>query len=508
MGNKTVILLVILLFMLYGCKKTVIPSLRYDSPQPYVIDYKSADNSIIDFSFLLEKPAGDCGFITVKNGKLIKPDGTRMRLWGVNIADWTKGSVQIPAKEQSVFYAKILARLGFNCVRLTFLDFFCPRGLIDSNRKDTRKFDPEQLDKLDFWIAELKKNGIYTDLNLLVGRTFKENDGVTDYNHIGWAKYVSYFDPRLIQLQKEFAEELLTHYNPYIQSEYRNEPAIAIVELVNENTLFDGWYRDALHPAEKQGHNPNFRALTKFHSDMLTDQFNVYLSENYSKEIVRIIRRQSGAKTNETIPRPRQSQYTSAGKEWFQATVAFYVNVETQFFLEMKDFLKNSLRVKSLLLGSNDFLQNQSEYPMIEANAVLDILDGHVYWQHPSWPGKQNTPMVNEPDSSTIARLSRMAVSGMPYTVTEINHAYPNDYECEGIPIAAAYGSFQDWDGVMLYTFEPKIDSGYIGYVGDAFDISHHPVKIPQCIAGALMYLRGDIHTGNNTVERTYTKSN
>jgi hypothetical protein len=94
----------------------------------------------------------------------------------------------------------------------------------------------------------------------------------------------------------------------------------------------------------------------------------------------------------------------------------------------------------------------------------------------------------------------------MPYMITEVNHAFPNDYECEGIPVLAAYGSFQDWDGIIFYTFEPKMFTDYVGYVGDAFDISHHPVKIPQMIAGALMYLRGDVHEANQTVERTYTK--
>ncbi len=491
----------------YSCQNAITPPPPlYDSPQPFVIDYRSAANSPVDVSFLLEKPAGKSGFITVKDGKFVKPDGSRIRLWGVNITDWTRGSVQIPDKEQSVFYADVLARLGINCVRLTFLDFFTPRGLIDPNRNDTRKLDPEQLDKLDFWIAELKKKGIYTDLNLLVGRTYKAGDQVAEYDNVGWAKYVSYFDPQLIKLQKEFAMELLTHHNPYTQSEYRSEPAVAIVELVNENSLFDAWYRDALHPSDNPQRDVNFRHLTKHHSDMLTSLFNKYLAKHYDQEAQDKIRSQSGAKANELVPRPRKNQYASAGEDWFQATVAFYTDVEKQFFLEMKQYLKETLQVKPLLLGSNDFLHNQSEYPMVESNAVLDILDGHVYWQHPSWPGKQNTPMVNEPDSSTVSKLSRTAVSGIPYTVTEVNHAYPNDYECEGIPIIAAYGGFQDWDGLMLYTFEPKVAPDYVGYVGDAFDISHHPVKIPQMVAGALMYLRGDVKNGSQTVERTYTK--
>ncbi len=33
---------------------------------------------------------------------------------------------------------------------------------------------------------------------------------------------------RMLELQREYARQLLTHHNPYTGSEYRNEPAIAI----------------------------------------------------------------------------------------------------------------------------------------------------------------------------------------------------------------------------------------------------------------------------------------
>lgn len=507
MKTKLIAVVCLFLALFEGCKYSEKESkLSNNFLQPFIIDHRDVTHSSVDISFLLEKPAGENGFITVKDGRLVKPDGSRMRLWGVNITDWTRGSVQIPTREEAPFWAQTLSRYGINCVRLTFLDFFSPRGLIDPTRTDTRKLDPVLLDKMDYWIYELKNYGIYTDLNLLVGRTYKEGDGLTQYNEVGWAKYVSYFDPQLIKLQKEFAQQLLTHYNPYTKSEYRYEPAICIVELVNENTLFDAWYRDALHPSGKTNQDVNFRNLTQHHSDMLTKLYNDYLQDKYSQQEVDRIRKQSGASENEMISRPQRKQYTTAGKEWFQSTIAFYQEVEKRFFVEMKKYLKDTLMVKPLLLGSNDFLHNQSEYPMLMSNKELDIIDGHVYWQHPSWPGKTNTPMVNEPDSSTVAKLSRTALAGMPYTVTEVNNAFPSDYDCEAIPVVAAYSSFQDWDGVMFYTFEMKSSPDYKGYVGDAFDISHHPVKMPQMIAGSLMYLRGDVKQAQQTVERNYSQ--
>ena len=60
-----------------------------------------------------------------------------------------------------------------NCVRLHFLDLDAPRGLIDRRGPTAAASTPQQLDRLDFFIAELKKRGIYINLNLNVGRSYK-----------------------------------------------------------------------------------------------------------------------------------------------------------------------------------------------------------------------------------------------------------------------------------------------------------------------------------------------
>jgi hypothetical protein len=143
---------------------------------------------------------------------------------------------------------------------------------------------------------------------------------------------------------------------------------------------------------------------------------------------------------------------------------------------------------------------------MLAALSQLDILDGHVYWQHPGSPPPVNTPMVNDPLNSTVVQLSRTAFAGKPYTVSETNHPFPNDWAAEGIPILAAYGSLQDWDAIIMYTFEPKRDPNWKSYVGDPFDISLDPVRMTEMATGALTFLRGDVHAARETVARTYSK--
>ena len=142
---------------------------------PFSMDHRrgALSPSPVDVSFLLDAPAGKHGFIRVQDGHLATGDGRRIRFWGVNITDWSKGSRQIPAKSDAGFLAATLARFGVNSVRFQFLDLETPRGLIKSGSDNTRALDARQLDQEDFFIAELEKRGIYIDFNLLVGRPFQ-----------------------------------------------------------------------------------------------------------------------------------------------------------------------------------------------------------------------------------------------------------------------------------------------------------------------------------------------
>jgi len=128
-----------------------------------------------------------------------------------------------------------------------------------------------------------------------------------------------------------------------------------------------------------------------------------------------------------------------------------------------------------------------------------------VYWEHPGSPEPVNTPMVNDPLHSTVVQLSRTAFEGKPYTVSETNHPFPNDWASEGIPIIASYGSFQDWDAIITYTFEPKLAADWKPYVGDAFDISLDPVRMTEFAAGALTFLQQDVRPARQIVDRTYS---
>jgi hypothetical protein len=460
--------------------------------QPFTIDHRKAllARSPVDVSFLLEAPAGKHGFVRAQGAHLVTGDGKRIRFWGVNITDWSKGSVMVPSKEDAPLWAATLARFGVNCVRFQFLDLPTPRGLIDGKRDDTRALDLDAFDREDFFIAELEKRGIYLNFNLLVGRPFKPGDGVRDYQKIReGAKAISLYDPRIIELQNEYAKQLLAHYNPYTKLEYRNDPAVAMVEINNENALWVG------------ANGP-----TPFYDHELADLYNAWLKKNLSPEDLKKLREIAGVAGDHAVPLLQgRNQIAAAPDDRFYAESRFFLDTQRGYWEDMRDYLTKTLGVKSLIMTTADHGHTSSGYPLLLATSSFDTSDGHTYWQH-DWENKIKAPMVNDPYNSTVVELSRTAVAGKPYTVSEVNNPFPNDWASEGIPILAAYGNFQDWDAIIWYTFEPKASSDRKPYVGDAFDISLDPVKMPQLAAGALMFLRQDVSAAKSTVPRSYTR--
>ena len=461
--------------------------------EPFVIDHWAAAQapSPVDVSFLLDAPAGKYGFIQVKDGHLATGNGRRIRFWGVDITEWSRGSRKIPSKKDAAFWAAALARFGVNIVRLQRLDTEAPRGLIKSGVGNTRSLDPEQLDREDYFIAQLEKRGIYVDIDLMVARTFREGDGVKDAELVDkGAKGTSIYDPRMIVLQKEYARELLDHLNPYTKRKYINDPGVAIVEINNENQLYEG-----------------FHAPSPYYEAELTSLYNQWLATSVDAKQMVMLHALSKTPKNALIPLlDRQGAHDKSQRARFLIESAFYEKLQSDYFNSMRRYIRQTLGSKSLVIGTSDHAHKGSGYPKLLAANSMDIIDGHDYWEHPGDRSiKKKAPMVNDPLQSIVVELSRSAIAGKPYTVSEVNEPLPNDYASEVIPILAAYGAFQDWDGIFWYTFDPKIDRRAPPVIGTAHDLSFDPVKLPELAAGALLFLRGDVEKAQTVRIRSYS---
>jgi hypothetical protein len=204
---------------------------------PFVISY-DAPHNVTNVSAWLEQPAGKHGFVRVRDGQFVvgKQGGKAkpLHFWATNFCF----EACFPAHEQAERVAARLARLGINCVRMHHMDNHSIWG--DSPNKLT--IDPKKIERLDYLIYQLKLHGVYTNLNLHVSRWFDEPEGfVARQQRPNYDKGLDNFEPRMIELQKKYARDLLTHVNPYTKTAYSDEPAVAFVEINNENALFAEW---------------------------------------------------------------------------------------------------------------------------------------------------------------------------------------------------------------------------------------------------------------------------
>jgi hypothetical protein len=501
------------------------PARAQDIPlQPFPVNHEQRVDSAADARFLLDGPAGKHGFIQARDGHLYRGDGQRFKCWGVNLTGFSTGSALLLPHEEAREMAAELARLGVNCVRMHFLDLpktqsqkpagdlgpdpvpvkQMPAGLI-ADGDNSRALDPGQLDLLDFLFAELKKNGIYVDFNLNVGRTYRSGDGVPDYDLIGNAKAYTYFGPELVALQKEYARQLLGHTNPYTKLRYADDPAVAIVEVVNENSLLEFWMRNWLRGERVKGGKNYQLDMTPHYQALLVGMYNDWLAKNRSAGDLAKLRSLAGVGAGEKIPFMRRGDHVEAPRLRLDAELAFLTQVEIDFHAEMKRFLKDEVGVKSPITPMADHTYFIANQPLMRTAMKSDILDAHVYWQHPAIYGHRDDPMVNSPELSIIQKLARSATLGKPFTVSEVNHPYPSDYGSEMIPILASYAALQDWDGIFFYTYESKLHGKWTPMVTGEFDIALDPVKMAQMPAGAMLFLRGDVSAAKKVLTRSYS---
>jgi hypothetical protein len=460
---------------------------------------KELPTSAADVSYLLDAPAGKHGFLRVKNGHFYFEDGTRVRFWGTNIY----APHAFPDKKDAEFMAKRLARAGCNLVRIHHLDaFWSDPNIFDKNYNDTMHLSADALDRLDYLLYQLKKNGIYVFMDLLVDREFKEGDGVKDYQNVErGAKFAGFYNKRIIELQKKYAKDLLTHYNPYTELRYVDDPSVVSAKLINEATLF--------YIGTQFG-------LSEVYMKELDSLWNAWLLKEYGSRAslkrawtdrygkVDLKADENPLKGNVKRGEMPLSYQRGAGADFDtmreRDTMRFYYEVQNKYFKEMEAYLK-SIGVKVPISGSNHWVNIWAD---VKSNIQLDYIDRHRYWDHPqlSYGTEvifENQPMVKNPADALPNNFAYYKVKDVPFVVSEWNCAFPNEYRIEGPVIMAAYANLHDWDGVLQFSFN---NAGFVAPMEDNFDISAWPNTWAQWPAAALLFYRGDVSSAQNTYEQ------
>ena len=199
---------------------------------PFLVSYDSPANAT-NVSGWPQRPAGKHGFVEARGGRLATDAGP-IRFWATNLC--FEGC--FPTHEQAERLAGRLARLGINCVRMHHMD----SRSIWGDGPNKLAIDPKKLERLDYLIYQLREHGVYANLNLHVSRWLDEAEGfVKRSERPEFDKGLDNFEPRMIELQRQYARDLLTHVNPYTRNAYVREPAVAFVEISNEDALYAVW---------------------------------------------------------------------------------------------------------------------------------------------------------------------------------------------------------------------------------------------------------------------------
>lgn len=431
------------------------------------------------------------GFLSIENGHFYYETGDRAKFWGVNIA--FEGCM--PQKEEAERIVMELQALGVNSVRLLSFDTGYATSIFADANNNTLTLDPQMLDRMDYFIFCLKDAGIHTVLCVYAERNFTENDGVTQASELpAGGKYASLFDPTILALQKDFARTILTHQNPYTGLTYAQDPGIALYQVTNENSLFAMWY--------------NGECLPTYYEEQLDDLFLAWLNENYGNAQTRI----SEWEMPNTILRPLYRDRENYSPLQIEDLMRFYMQVEEDYAQQMMDFYHDDLGVQAPVCVNTAY---SGDLNLISTSAQ-DFTSAHMYYDYMEFSDDtwsyldfnlantsmlQTEPIASENITSLLGMVSFSALAGKPLILDEFNSIYPNDYQYEIIPIVTAYASFQDWDGLFLFSYSYGETGKTIGKhtsrrdyaINDFFLIENNAVKVSQMRICATLFLREDI---------------
>ncbi len=453
-------------------------------------------------ALLFHRPAGRYGFLTAKDGHFRFQKGDKpARFWGTNFTV----AAAFPPKEDAPKLARHLARLGFNSVRFHHIN----NRILDASYDDTQHLSAEAMDRLDYFLHQLKQNGIYVNLNLLTNRwgSYKKGDNVVDYQKLDKGqRVVHFFDPRLIALQKDFARQLLSHRNSYTGLRYADDPAIAFVEIINETSFFG---------SGETGENSK---LPPYYARQLDALFNQWVRARYpDTEALRAA--WGGLEAEEEYGSVRRValRWPQGGEpsRRVQDTARFYLHVETTYYQDMARYLRQDLGFQGQINGTN----NWSGMATLKAQTVCDYTDIHGYLDHPAFPqanwDRNNFELfqvaaVNHPEGYfpdhprswrnivPVHKWPLGGVAGMPLVSSEWNWAFPNRHGYEGALLVSAYGALQDVSGFYQFTYDNALEqrTGFFNL---------QPNLLVQMPVAALAFLRGDVRPARETVELAFT---
>ena len=464
-----------------------------------------AEDSALRMSDWLDAPAGKHGRITSKGDQLIY-DGKPVVMWGINLCY----GATAPEKELADARAQLYADYGINTVRFHKYADRGGRSEVRSANSFTA-FNPDGLDRMDYFISKLKEKGIYVELSPTFG-TF--NLGPDDAAKVPYYDEMksgksgvqtphagAYLGTELRDLQIEQMVNLMKHKNPYTGLTYAEDPAVMVIELLNEQSVLFA----SMHAMTSV---PTLRKRT-------SERFTDWLLKRYGSKEAVLARWGAGALnsfttegfTNESF---EAKNIAPAGNPWFfnpeqldgsqsvkkarlLDTMLFLYELQNEFYSTYTKALRDA-GYKGEIVGSNwQAGRALSHYYNLHSDALAGIIDRHNYFGG-------TTPMITHPCSGLMS-VGMQQVADRPFMFSEWIHTFPTLYQVEGPAIIGAYGmGLQGWDA--SYMFQNGDKAGYDTALGATWHIMQ-PQILGIFPAVARQVLRRDVKESDVVVKRS-----
>ena len=416
----------------------------YDIP-----NYSDIVGTALDMSFTLDAPAGKHGYIQADGQNLYFEDGTPVQFWAVNLGP---SSVFIN-KERIDYLADRLAALGFNLVRFHKLSAANVGAQnIHSSGNIQYDIDPYKLDLLHYTIYSLKQRGIYILMDGLCGGVLADR---------GQADYGSQFvNDAVKDLSRDYLRQLYNSNNPYTGMKVAEDPAIVMIDLVNETSTYA---RDLANETEARQNR---------------EKFSEWLKVKYgSDEAIRkawYFDGKEGVLEGESLEKMNYDCGTYSLRKTYtyprqEDAVHFLSDVYVDYYKLCAEDLR-SFGYKGLITAATLFGMNT--VALTHANAQTEFIDSHDYWGHPannaglrtgtSIGGFPNSMMLNT-NLGILGHFMNDSVYGVPHTITEWELCQMNPHIYEGTALMAVQSCMQVWQPFYFAVGDEILDQSIYG---------------------------------------------
>jgi hypothetical protein len=407
-----------------------------------------SDDAAFDLRSLNESVAGQGGFLRLSpdGNSFVLGAGAPVRLWPVTTYVQRDRSI-----EDLAHHARFLAKRGVNMVRF--------HGQLHAKGEDAAAdaVDEKELDAVWRLVAAMKKEGIYTTLSPYWSMAAKPVPA--SWGLEGWPAGEApggllFFNPNLQRAYKAWWKAALTRPNPYTGIPLAQDPALAILQLQNEDSLL---FWTAQNIKGKQ-------------AEILGEQFGRWLKTKYrSLEGARKAWQNDAAEGDDwnrgVVGLCLVWEWTQARqggrKQRLDDQLEFYAQTMAQFNRDMARYLRDELGCRQLVNAGNwksaDALKlDDAERWSYTANDVLAVnryyspihLGPDNGWRIDPGDRFQNLSVLTHPRDLPV---SLKQVLGHPMLVTESHWVPPLGYLSEGPFLVAAYQSLSGVDGFYWF---------------------------------------------------------